>query len=84
MGGGMIQAEVRVWVRSESELSEPRKCSPGLQQVELELLPGFGPWLLIQSPGITVGQRPQGEPAPKPVVDHRGMYLSTSQIPVAR
>ena len=47
----MIQAEVRVWVKSESELSEPRKCSPGLQQVELELLPEFGPWLLIQSSG---------------------------------
>ena len=80
----MIQAEVRVWVRSESELSEPRKCSSGLQQVELELLPGFGPWLLIQSPGITVGQRPQGEPAPKQVVNHRGMYFSISQIPAAR
>lgn len=35
--------KVRVWVRSENELSEPRKCSQRYSKVELELLPGLGP-----------------------------------------
>lgn len=63
----MVQAEARVWARSESKLGEPRKCSPGQRRVELELLLESGPWLFNQNPYTTGGQRPQGELAPEPV-----------------
>lgn len=37
-----------MWARLENQLDEPRKCSPGLWQVEQELLLEPGPWLLIR------------------------------------
>lgn len=80
----MVQAEARVWARSESKLSEPRKCSLGWWKVELELLLESGPWLFIQSPYTTGGQRPQGEVAPKPMGRTPGTHilaLHSFQIP---